>query len=154
MERVMITADEVVALAFGGDAYLDKKKISESVIRAAQRKFVRPVLGAVCDMTTRPYTTFLDEWVKPALAHYVKWLLLPELLVEVGASGVVVRSCEEYVGAGPEELRLLMQRVRSEADALMDRAVEELDKTPTLYPAYAPNENVRRRTRIVGGVVI
>jgi hypothetical protein len=44
--------------------------------------------------------------------------------------------------------------LRSEAEALLDRAVEELDKHPSLYTAYSPKDNVRCRTRIVGGVVI
>lgn len=155
MDKLMITADEVVALAFGGDAHLDRAKISDATILAAQTKFVRPVLGGVCDkLTSAPYANFIKEWVKLPLALYVKWLLLPELLVEIGASGVVVRSCEDYVGASPEELRLLMQRLRSEADALMDRAVEELDKNPTLYKEYDPHDNVRNRTRIIGGVII
>lgn len=155
MDRLMITADEVIALAFGGDAYIDRAKIADSVIVAAQVKFVRPVLGDICDKVgVAPYNKFIDEWVKLPLALYVKWLLLPELLVEVGASGVVVRSCEEYVGASAEQLRVMLQRVRSEADALLDRAVEELEKSPTLYSAYSANENIRNRTRIAGGVVI
>lgn len=151
----MITAEEVVALAFGGDAHLDRVKISDGVILAAQNKFIRPVLGVVYDLAhTAPYAAFVNEWVKLPLALYIKWLLLPELLVEVGASGVVVRSCEDYVSASEEQLRVMMQRLRSEAEALLDRAVEELDKHPSLYTAYSPKDNVRCRTRIVGGVVI
>lgn len=155
MERKMITAEEVVALAFGGDAHLDRAKISDGVILAAQNKFIRPVLGGVYDVAhTPPYLSFVNEWVKLPLALYIKWLLLPELIVEVGASGVVVRSCEDYVSASEEQLRVMMQRLRSEAEALLDRAVEELDKHPSLYTAYSPKDNVRCRTRIVGGVVI
>lgn len=151
----MITAEEVVALAFGGDEHLDRKRISDGVILAAQNKFICPVLGGVYDVAhTAPYQSFISEWVKLPLALYIKWLLLPELIVEVGASGVVVRSCEDYVSASEEQLRVMMQRLRSEADALLDRAVEELDKNPSLYKAYSPKENVRNRTRIVGGVVI
>lgn len=151
----MITAEEVVELAFGGDAHLDRAKISEGVIIAAQNKFIRPVLGVVYDLAhTAPYAAFVNEWVKLPLALYIKWLLLPELIVEVGASGVVVRSCEDYVSASSQQLRVMMQRLRSEAEALLDRAVEELEKNASLYTAYSAKDNVRCRTRIVGGVVI
>ncbi|MBO5903435.1 MAG: hypothetical protein J6Q40_05535 [Tidjanibacter sp.] len=155
MEKKMITAEEVVELAFGGDAHLDRAKISEGVIIAAQNKFIRPVLGVVYDLAhTAPYAAFVNEWVKLPLALYIKWLLLPELIVEVGASGVVVRSCEDYVSASSQQLRVMMQRLRSEAEALLDRAVEELEKNASLYTAYSAKDNVRCRTRIVGGVVI
>ena len=151
----MITAEEVVELAFGGDAHLDRAKISEGVIIAAQNKFIRPVLGVVYDLAhTAPSAAFVNEWVKLPLALYIKWLLLPELIVEVGASGVVVRSCEDYVSASSQQLRVMMQRLRSEAEALLDRAVEELEKNASLYTAYSAKDNVRCRTRIVGGVVI
>lgn len=151
----MITAEEVVELAFGGDAHLDRKRITDGVILAAQNKFIRPVLGVVYDLAhTAPYAAFVNEWVKLPLALYIKWLLLPELIVEVGASGVVVRSCEDYVSASSQQLRVMMQRLRSEAEALLDRAVEELEKNASLYTAYSAKDNVRCRTRIVGGVVI
>jgi hypothetical protein len=46
------------------------------------------------------------------------------------------------------------RRLRKDAEALMDAAIEHLASLPTLGALYRPEENVRSRTRLSGGIVL
>ncbi len=156
MEKLLITPAEVVELAFGGEVNMRSEAVPERIIRVAQTKLLRPVVGVELyeRLGEMPYARWFEEWGKLPLALYVKWLMLPTIATRVGASGVVVPHCDDYENAESNELRRVMIRTRSEADALMDRAIEELENNPELYLSYAPERNVRNRVRISGGLVL
>ncbi len=156
MEKLLITPAEVVELAFGGDSNMAPEVVPQRVIRVAQTKLLRPVVGAELyqQIGVQPYAHWFEEWGKLPLALYVKWLMLPTIATRVGMSGVVTPHCDNYRNAESHDLRRVMIATRSEADALMDRAIEELENHPDIYQHYSPEENVRNKVRIVGGVVM
>ena len=99
--KLLITPEQVVELAFGCgcDKHLVVADIGEATIVAAESKFVVPVFGAdmVEQMRSGSYAELVDCYLRPALALYVKYLVLPTLAVKVGAAGVV-----SYTGEGFE----------------------------------------------------
>ena len=154
--NVMITPAEVVALAFGCGSEPLCGEISEATIVAAERKYLVPVFGAemVENMKSGGCQELVVDYVKPALALYVKRLVLPALAVKVGAAGVV-----SYLGEGFEKvddatLARLLRRVKADADALIDRAVEIIEESPDDYPDYCVGCNVRHRVNLASGVVL
>ena len=154
--KMMITPAEVVALAFGCGGESLSGEISQATIVAAERKYLVPVFGAemVESMRSGSYGELVAECVRPALALYVKRLVLPALAVKVGAAGVV-----SYLGEGFEQvddatLARLLRRVKADADALIDRAVEVVEASPDDYPEYYAGGNVRHRVSLTSGVVL
>ena len=76
--NVMITPAEVVALAFGCGSEPLCGEITEATIVAAERKYLVPVFGAemVENMKSGGCQELVVDYVKPALALYVKRLVL------------------------------------------------------------------------------
>lgn len=154
--ELLITSDEIASLAFGGAENVDTQMLSDAVILAVQNKFIKPVLGNKLydSVLTGRYAELLDVYIKPALAMYVKFAVLPSVSAQVGTLGVVRYSGESFSPADDAVLKRLIQRVRTEADTLMDAAVKHIELQPLSYPEYDSQGNVRNRVSIAGGIVL
>lgn len=153
--NTLITAQQVVAMAFGGTNNLRAEEVCPSTILAAERTFLLPVFGAtLLDQLREGSHPSLLALLQPALALYVKRLMLPSLAARVGMAGVVRYAPEGYTEADNNLLQRLQRRTKADADALVDQAVELVAASPDSYPSYSPAHNVRNRTRISAGVVL
>ncbi len=153
--KLLITPSEVVELAFGGPDEVRDGMVNEAVIRSAQRKFIRPVLGTLCDaLAEGNYADLLDDYIKPPLALYVKMLVLPALSAQTGGLGVVRYDGDGVEAVSDESVVRLRRRLRSDADALLRIAVERIEASPEKYPEYDVAGNVLHRVSLLGGVVI
>lgn len=158
--KQLISSAEVITLAFGSATTLREERVPAHTILAAQHRLVRPVVGErVYEMITRENTTeecerFVEESLKLPLALYVASLLLPSLALQVGSVGVVMLSGESFEAADGDALRRASQRMRADADALMDAAIERLAVWPELGELYSSGDNVRQRVSLLGGVVL
>lgn len=143
-------------MVFRAPDFITGDAVGEATILAAQQKFVRPVLGdALCEALARgTHPGLLADFVRPALALYVKALMLPSLAVQSGAAGVVEVNSRNLAGAGAAKLRAAVRRLRGDASALMRRAVEHIESAPDAWPEYDPALNILNRCSIDGGVVI
>lgn len=155
MER-LITPEEVVRRAFCCAGTGLAAEISEATIVAAERKYLLPVFGAemMAQMAAGNYAEIVEKYVQPALALYVKRLLLPALAVKVGTAGVIKYIGEGFEPADESQLRRLVWRTKFDADALIDEAVEIVEASPQLYPHYNAANNVRHRVDISSGIVL
>ncbi len=150
-----MSAEEVVELAMGGGENFRSGAVTEAVILSAQQKFIRPVLGALYGVLLRGgHEELLEGYLKTPLAYYVKYLLLPSVAAQVGMAGVVCASGDGVAPVDDTALKRLMRRVKSDADALMDAAVEHIESHREEYPEYDPRENIRNRVRIQGDILI
>jgi hypothetical protein len=154
--KTLITSAQVAAEAFRAPDFIQPYAVAEATILAAQRRHIRPVLGeklyaALCG---GGHATFLEEYVRPPLALYVKLSMLPSLAVQVGGAGVVELHSTNLARAGEARTRAAARRLRSEAGALMRRAVEHVEASPALFPEYDPAENILNRCSMAGGVVL
>lgn len=158
--KQLITPAEVIAIAFGSTNALREESIPAVTILAAQQRLVRPVVGErLYEMFTaeepeEPCRTFVEAYLKAPLALYVASLVLPQLAVQVGSAGVVRFSGEGFEAADEGSLRRAARRLRKDAEALMDAATDRLAREPLLAEHYSPEENVRTRVTLAGGIVL
>jgi hypothetical protein len=156
MKKTLITAAEVVDLAFGGHNNLHAEEVAEATIVAAQRKYLLPVFGEalLAEFLAGDHATFVEEYVKLALALYVKRLMLPALAARVGTAGVVKYIGEGYTYADSETLHRLMRRTKADADVIIDAAVDYVELNSSDFPSYSPSNNIRRSVNIDAGIVL
>ena len=146
--ELLMTPAEVVEAAFGGGDVIDAAIVTESAVLTAQRRYLRPVFGVSF------YGAFLAEYVRPALALFVKYLVLPDAAVRLGRLGIVRFGGEYFEPTDGAALKLLRERVRAEAETSLTAAVERLEAAPAEFPEYDPRENIKRRLSVAGGVVL
>ncbi len=155
--ELLITPAQVAQMAFRAPDFISENAVPEATILAAQQKFVRPVLGdALFDaLCGGAYPVLLADYVAPALALYVKMLMLPSLAVQSGAGGVVEANPKNFARAGDVRLRAAVRRLRSDALALMRRTIEHIESAASgVYPEYDPAGNILNRCFTDGGLIL
>lgn len=158
--KTLISPAEVPALVFGTSTTLRAEDIPLQTILAAERRYLQPVVGkTLYEELTAPspsqtLTLFTEEYLKMPLALYVVSLLLPTIATQVGAAGVVRISGGSFEAVNERTLQRLRRRLRTDADTLLDRATSHLAANPNLFPSYNPQENIRERISVKGGVVL
>ncbi len=153
--KLLITPAQVAETAFRAPDFITADAVPEATILAAQQKFIRPVLGGLYEkLCAGEYPDFLSEYLLPPLALYVKMLMLPSLSVQAGAAGVVEVDSKNLSRAGDTRLRYAVRRLRSDASALMKRAVGQIESDPDAYPEYDARRNVLNRRSIEGRIVL
>jgi hypothetical protein len=165
--KTLITPARVASLAFRAPDFISEEAVSEATIVAAEERFIRPVLGAaLCDaLADGAWPELLEDYVAPALALYVKALMLPTLAVQVGVAGVAEVNSRNLARAGEAKLRAAVKRLQGDALALMRRAVEHIEGAgggsgagsgsgSGAYPEYDPAQNVLHRCSIEGGIAL
>lgn len=150
--KLLMSPAEAAAAAFG-DAGVT---VGESAVYAAQCKYIEPVLGTeLCAaLSEGRHAELLGEYVKPALAMFVKYAMIPSLAARTGALGVVSFSGVCFDAAESDAVGRLRSAVRSDAEALLDAAVRRIEGSADEYPEYDPRGNVRHRVAIRGGIVL
>lgn len=153
--ETLITKQEIVNIAFHGNLPLDDSAVGEATIIAAQHKFIKPVVnGLYPQLLENQYPVLLDDFIKPALAYYVKLLVIPTLSANVGSLGIVRWKGDNFTPANQKYVSALRKNTRSEATALMRRAVEHIESTPAAYPEYDPSQNILKTTNISSNIVL
>lgn len=152
--KLLITARQA-AEAFGKNSAALEGLIDDGIIMSAQQKFIKPILGSLYGaLEADVYPRLLEDHVKPALAQWVKYLLLPSVSAQAGPAGVVQYEGEGMRRAGDTSLARLTRRARNNAEALTRSLIEHIESQPELYPEYVQKENVRNTVNITGGVIL
>ena len=155
MTDLLITAAEVLETAFPSNEYVPEGMIVPARIETAQLGFLRPVFGKLYDkLGEEPYAAFCRTYIKPALAYYVRYLMVDEQCAAIGAAGVR-QNKSAYPEAVPDSrLHRLRRQARNDADTLLDKAIDYVENNPAMFPEYDPKENIRRRVLIKGGFIL
>ena len=155
MKTTLITPAEVLALAFPPTECQREELVGTAVIEAARIRWLEPVLGPLCTVLEEErYRNFTDEYIKPALAYYVRYLVLAECSAHVATFGVV-QGHTAYAKTAPQEtLALLRKQARSLADTLLNKAVAHVEDHPEQFPEYDPEQNVGKRVLFKGGFIL
>lgn len=96
---LLITPNEVIEIAFADAKTLKPEMIRPSKIDIAQERFLRPVLGNLYDsLIDGNHTLFIDEYIKPPLAYFVRHAVISDLAMSVDGSGVGLHTLRESVG--------------------------------------------------------
>ena len=155
MTDLLITAAEVLETAFPSNEYVPEGMIVPARIETAQLGFLRPVFGKLYDkLGEEPYAAFCRTYIKPALAYYVRYLMVDEQCAAIGAAGVR-QNKSAYTEAVPDSrLHRLRRQARNDADTLLDKAIDYVENNPAMFTEYDPKENIRRRVLIKGGFIL
>lgn len=116
----LITPEEIIALAYSPDDPLDPRHIRLTRIEAAQLRYIRPTFGESMyhSMQMGHCDPFVSDYLKPALAHFIRHELIVELAVRASDHGVVRPSGEES--------RQTTASTRSDNATRNDTATQEL----------------------------
>ncbi|MBO5806560.1 MAG: hypothetical protein J6R10_06845 [Tidjanibacter sp.] len=160
--KLLITPAEVMKIAFGTTHTLHDEAIPAHTILAAQRRLIRPIVGAELydqlalsdEAWPEHIASFVGDYLKTPLALYVASLLLPTIAAQVGSMGVVRLSGSGMEPVEKQTLRRVCRRLRADANALMDVATDYLAEHRDLFPLYNPNDDVRQRVNMAGSLLI
>lgn len=153
--RVLITAAEVVKIAFANSPGMDPSAINEATILAAQQKFIKPVVGKVYQkLENGDANSLLEDYVKPALAYCTKILAIPTLASIPGNMGILAHKSDNFAFASEKSILALKKQARTDANAFLQELTDHLEKNPEKYPEYDTDQNVLNRISTNLGVVI
>lgn len=93
----LISQEEVIGLAFTPDDVINPANIRLARIEIAQLRYIRPAFGNQMyrNMILQKYDSFVADYIKPALAHFIRYELIGEFAVRASDLGVVKPSAEQ-----------------------------------------------------------
>lgn len=152
----LLTAAEVAAMVFGGEDRLPDGVQADAAVEAAALRHIVPVIGrAMYDaMAAGRYAALAEEYVRPALAAFAAASMVETAAARVDRAGVVRLSGDGFAPAGAGDAARYARRLRADGEALLGEAVRRMAASGADYPEFDPCDDVRRRTRILGGVVL
>jgi hypothetical protein len=159
----LITAAQVISTAFTNSSF-DEYMIKAQLIRSAEVQYIRPALGdelyalIVAEHTAGVYTlnneTLLEDYIQPALAYYVKLLVLPDLNVNTGSQGLMVNGSEFSTQATSSMRAELAQATKQIADSIISDMLKLITEDENdNYPTYNNGTN-KTSKRSIGGFLI
>lgn len=138
---------QVVELAFSAGNPVSPTSIRETKIVVAQERYLRPELGRLYDaVLDGKYPDLLDDYLRPALAHYVRYAIIPDLSIRLSDKGVQTHFSEHASVATDVQRDELRRQDKEDADILLALAVRHIAAHPDLYPEYAPQDTARLKT--------
>lgn len=155
----MMTAAEVKSQAIV-DSNFDTAYIDQYILMA-QRKYIKPFLGTdfydeitdeIDTTLSSDNDTLLDDYIKPALAHYVIYESLPQLRNQIAKGGVFLNLSETSDAASDLGYGQIRDDYIAKAEAFKIQAdnfiQEEQDDDSTKYPLYCGKKSQN------GGIIL
>lgn len=153
--NTLVSASEVVEIAFGARESMLQRVDDPTLIEAAQYKYLRPVFGALYDaMCEGRYTRFRNEYIKVPLALYVKAMLIPSLGVRTEAVGMIAPGDQTFDDAPTGNVDLLRRDLFARAELLLRRAVEYVELNSSMFPEYDPRSNILNRVSVKANIIM
>lgn len=152
--RNLITAEEVIELAFAENSNMRADSISETSIRIAEIKYIRPAFGAMYTLLADKYADYTNDYVKPALAYFVKCEIVSSIAIDMSNSGVAVANPQYQSAATDKQRQRLYDSEMSKAKTLLDFALEYIATHSEEFPDFsgeAPKKHHRVGGLLLGG---
>lgn len=150
--RNLITAQEVIDLAFAENSNMMAESISDTAIRIAEIKYIRPAFGAMYPLLTDKYADFTNDYVKPALAYFVKCEIVSSIAIDMSNSGVAVANPQYQSAATDKQRQRLYDSEMSKAKTLLDFALEYIATHSEEFPDF--NGEAPKKHHRVGGILL
>lgn len=94
--ETLISPQEVIDIAFPANPRIRPATISHSKIIVAQERFIRPALGKIYQkLPQASFAAFVEEYIKPSLAFFVKFSVIDEIAIAISDDGVHLNAYEE-----------------------------------------------------------
>ena len=156
MEEVirLISPAEVLELAFPSNQYLPEDMILPAKIDTAQYRFLKPAFGNfyAC-LVNEQYESFLNRFVKPALAFYVRYLIIDDLCASTGTSGVLQTETDYAESASEKNMEKVKRQAKEDADTLLRQALDYLEDHAEQFPEYDVEHEKDRKVCMKGGFI-
>lgn len=161
----LISAQEVISKSFTNKNTLELL-IKENFIEVAQEQHIRPVLGDdfYDEIVTQNNDNnlsvdnklLLNDFIKDALAFYVKFEVLDDISFNTTSKGVRAIDDEFTSPATDTQRANLALKIRSHADTLRDKMIRFIEDEDNIdnYPTYKKFENVTKSVTTFGGIVL
>ncbi len=155
--KILTTIQQVLDHAFTGTEYFPPEALSTAQIAAVEELFLRPVLGTTLytSLLNGSYPELCSELIHPVVARCIKRLLPAQQRLRIGSCGIAEPSGNGWRSASDEALRKAGKALDVEIEGLFRRLHRELETRHKAgeLPEYCPEENIRNRCRIHGGIV-
>ena len=152
----LITAQEVIELAFAENSNMREESISDTSIRIAEIKYIKPVFGNMYSMLGTTYSDFTNEYIKPALAYFVKCEIVSSIAIDMSNSGIAVANPQYQSAASDKQRQRLYDSEMGKAKVLLDDALAYISAHAEEFPDFvgtAPKKHYRNGGLILGGGV-
>lgn len=154
MNTLLISSAEALSLAFTPAEFQREELIPAVTIETAQLRYLKPAFGPLYDCLNEPrYEAFVERYVKPALACYVRALVIDARAAAVGPSGIVQARTQYTEAARPRRPAIAPAALR-DAETLLEEAIEFVERHPEDFPEYDPDLGIRRRVLFKGGLIL
>lgn len=148
----LITAQEVIELAFSENSNMREESIPKTAIGVAEIKYIRPAFGAMYALLADKYADFTNEYVKPALAYFVKCEMMSSIAIDMSNSGVAVSSPQYQSAATDKQRQRLYDSEMGKAKTLLDYALSYIAVHSEEFPDYSGS--IGKKSYRVGGILL
>ena len=155
MANKIISPAEVVALAFSDGGYVAPEVVAQADITAAIERWIRPVVGDALLSAVQggAYAELAEEYLRPAVAAYVRLALQPRLNVATSQLGLCAPNSSHLKAADAVARRELMRSLRTRASTLLRRLSTHLEQNKGAFKEYSSKDNILNRCSYDGGFV-
>ncbi|MCC8087932.1 MAG: hypothetical protein LIO79_01495 [Rikenellaceae bacterium] len=149
----LITADEVIEIAFTYKDQISRRIVTDCLITTAQVKFIKPVLGKLFTaIMENKFDWFNRNYIKPPLAFFVKYLTFAELSTSTGNIGVFTnRNTGKHYLTHQETMRY-RRETKKNADILLEEAINYIFENTDQFEGFLPP--IRNSRIISGGFIL
>lgn len=153
--KQIITPSEVKALAFADGEYLASEVIAVADIDAVIEQWILPVVGEglLEAVAEGGYTEMVENYLKPAIAAFVRCLVQPRLNTVTGQAGLAVPVGSYRKAADEQARKELSSSLMVRAKALRRALSGYLESHSDQIAEYDPEQNILNRCSCYGGVV-
>ena len=150
----LITAAETITYAFT-NANTDPNLISTNLIQMAEFAHLKTAIGndfylhlkkifnsVPVGTPTTAETNFLDEWLIPTFAWFVRFEVINEIQDNSTSSGIVTNIPEFSKAVDAKTLNVYKQDTYRRGNVMLQGMIEFLDENATDFPEYKSSSSV------------
>jgi hypothetical protein len=154
MTTDLITKADVLEIAFIKN--INDARIADGMINMVQVKHLKPILSKKLydDVVNNPTNySALITLIKPILAYFVKYYLLPGIYNDISNTGINKVPGNNRTPGTIDDLGSVRQDCLDVAQMSQAALTDYLNDNDTLYPLYVRNLNPLSSVEIVGGII-
>ena len=150
----LLTKDEIVSISF--TRKVDTVKIMDKLIESVQYSHIQPFLGKVLfDKVIAIPTNYeaLLAYLKPIIAYYVKYYVLPEIWIDISTTGINKVNGNNRTQGQNDEFNQARQSALDMANLNISLLTGYLNDNEDLYPDYYICKNPNNQVMTIAGII-
>lgn len=159
----LITQDKVAELSFSNGETFEDGLILDSIIEAAQLRWVKPMLGDdLWDLLeTESLTSYsaanqiLVNRLETPLAFFIKYEIIPDMSINQTSAGLQVLNTEYSTSATDKQRGNIQDQALVHAKTILAEVTRWIEKASNIssYPTYLTSTNANNNVSIKGGIL-